>query len=95
MRERTMNSLSAADAIRLNTWATDIAIGLLPAGAEHRTDGTDTRFAKTGGLCINTKNGAWYIHSLNKGGWGTVGLIQHLRQCSYADAINWVEIDGW
>ena len=84
-----MNSLSAVDAIGLRSWAIEIAVALLPEGTGRRADGADIRFSKTGGLCINKKNGAWYVHSSNKGGWETTGLIKHLRGCSTEDAVQW------
>ena len=83
------SSVSASNAIRLRSWAVEIAVALLPEGTDRRVDGADIRFSKTGGLCINKKNGAWYVHSVNKGGWETVGLIKHLRQCSTEDAFRW------
>jgi hypothetical protein len=85
--------MNTADDVRLRTWATEIATALLPEGATQSTEGHNARFhgAGVGGLSIVTATGVWFVHALGRGGESAIGLIQHLKGCSHAEAVEWAE----
>lgn len=80
--------LSATDAARLRSWALDIAAALLP-GATWQDDGTDRRADRSGGFAVHRTRGCWFHHASGRGSYDTIGLIEHLKSCSRADATAW------
>ena len=85
--------MNTADDIRLRTWAIDVALTLLPEGTTQSAEGHNTRFhgAGAGGLSIVTTTGVWWVHAASRGGESAIGLIQHLKACSPAEAVEWAE----
>ncbi len=85
--------MNTQDSCRLNTWAIDIALTLLPEGTKNSTEGHNTRFrgAGAGGLSIVTSTGVWWVHAAGRGGESAIGLIQHLKACTQAEAVEWAE----
>jgi hypothetical protein len=81
--------LSAEELGRLRSWTVEIAETLLPSGAQRQDRGGDWRFSHAGGLSIAKRSGAWFSHAQSVGGYSTVRLIEHLRQCDYAEAEQW------
>jgi hypothetical protein len=82
----TWGRRSREDQARLATWAPEIAEALLPPGAQRQDRGGDWRFSHAGGLSIAKHSGAWFSHAEGVGGYSTVRLIEHLRQCDRAEA---------
>jgi hypothetical protein len=82
--------MTPADIERLRSWSIEIVDAIVPA-AKWRVEGVERKLVGSGGLSINCRTGAWYSHSLGRGGWSPVSLIRLLKQCSYAEALTWAQ----
>jgi hypothetical protein len=89
------SAITPQEAVRLRTWAIDIATTLLPE-APQRDEGHDRRFGDAGGLAIDTRRGCWYSYAAGRGGWSTLDLIRILNpnySCTDVEqwALSWLE----
>jgi hypothetical protein len=84
-----MTRLSADEAVRLRSWAAEIAETLLPPGVRKWIDGHDVRFA--GGLAIHRRKGCWWDYAVGIGGWSTVKQIAHQKHCDVHEADIWAK----
>jgi hypothetical protein len=84
----TAPRLDAAGEERLRTWIFGI-IETLVENVTWRLEGDERRASGLGGLTINTRSGCWYCHSLGRGHWSAIPLIEHLRQCDRTAAAAW------
>jgi hypothetical protein len=71
-----VSGLTAAEALRLRTFACDIAKALFPPGTRHWVEGPDLRFP--GGLAVHRERGCWFNWATGEGGHDTVALIGHI-----------------
>jgi hypothetical protein len=71
-----VSGLSAAEALRLRTFAPDIAKSRFPPGTRSWVDGHDVRFP--GGLAVHLTRGCWFNWETGEGGDDTVDLIRHI-----------------
>src|SRR5689334_8730659 len=78
--------LNGADDLRLRSWALDVVKVLLPESGV-RLDLADVQF--DGGLRVQRTTGVWYHHAHGRGGHSLVPLIQLLKNCSRAEAVQW------
>jgi hypothetical protein len=79
--------LSTADEQRLSTWNLEIAEALYNDQEPPVDHGDERHYGGHGGLFISKKSGAWLSLGSGQGGWTALGLIGFLKNCSYAEAV--------
>src|SRR3954469_21826461 len=81
--------MNAEAEVRLATWKPEIVSTLL-GGAQPRREGTDVlRFEGCGGLTIDMRTGFWRNWRAARSHWSPLPLIEALKGCSRAEALEW------
>ena len=77
--------MTPTDSEPLNSWIVKIMETLIE-NTTWRSEGDELRDVGDGGLCINTRTGAWYSHSEGKGGYTALSLIALLKNRNNREA---------
>jgi hypothetical protein len=78
--------LTAAESERADSWLPDFA-GMCLTDPEWVLEGDERKYKSTAGLHINMAGKGWYDHGADVGGRTAIGLVMHLKGCSYPQAV--------